>query len=88
MRENQRQLNPNFRGGKNSAPQHQWSQKIVRSPERMKIRKKRGKTKKLKNGNSIYVKIPKIHFNDSRYKTILGPYQTTLFGREDVAYKS
>ena len=34
------------------------------------------------------IKIPKIHFNDSRYKTILESYQTTVFGREDVAYKS
>ena len=36
----------------------------------------------------FFVKIPIIHFHDSRYKTILGSYQTTVFGREDVAYKS
>ena len=34
------------------------------------------------------IKILEIHFNDSRYKTNLGSYQTTVFGREDVAYKS
>ena len=34
------------------------------------------------------VKILKICFNDSLYKTILGSYQTAVFGREDVAYKS
>ena len=35
----------------------------------------------------FYVKILKIHFNDNHYTTILGSYQTTIFGREDVAYK-
>ena len=34
------------------------------------------------------IKILKIHFNDSRYKTNLGYYKTTVFRREDIAYKS
>ena len=53
------------RGGKNSGPQHQWSQKFFSSPERMKGRKKKGKrekgekTKRLKNGNLILHQNPK-----------------------------
>ena len=38
--------------------------------------------------SQFYAKILKIHFNDSRYKTNLGYYQTTVFRREDVVYKS
>ena len=44
--------------------------------------------KERKENGKFCSKILKIHFNDSRYKTNLGSYQTTVFGREDVAYKS
>ena len=36
----------------------------------------------------FYVKILKIHFNDSRSKANLGYYQSTVFRREDIVYKS
>ena len=55
----------------------------------MKGRKKRGKRQKSERMEIQFcIKILKIHFNDSCYKTNLGSYQTTVFGREDAPYKS